>query len=521
MSVLSVKDINIKSESKELVNNVSFDINEGEIFALVGESGSGKTLTALSIMGLLPGGLSVSGERQLAGKTVDHKARTLGWRGKQVGMIFQEPMTSLNPLHTIGRQVAEAIQIHQKNLSKSDVKAKVSDLLDDVGLSDFKTRLNSYPHQLSGGERQRVMIAMAIANHPALLIADEPTTALDVTIQAQILELLKSLQRKLNMSILLITHDLGIVRKIADRVAIMSQGCIVEVNKTLEIFTHPKHAYTKHLLAVQPKNAPQAVNDNQPVIMECSKLFVEYADNNGLLAWKKSYKNVLSDISLSVRAGTTLGIVGESGSGKTTLALALLRLIKSRGEIQFLGERIDTASGEPLRKKRKDMQIVFQDPYSSLNPRLPVGQIIREGLDVHEPDISLKEREAKVDKILLEVGLISDMKQRYPHEFSGGQRQRISIARALILNPRLIILDEPTSALDVSVQAQILDLLNGLQQKFGIAYIFISHDLRVIRAISHNIMVLQKGRIVESGNAKQIFAAPEQDYTRALLAAAL
>lgn len=521
MTILSLHDISIRTGDKALVNNVSFNINAGEIFALVGESGSGKTLTALSIMGLLPDGLAVSGERQLAGKAVDHKARTLEWRGKQVSMIFQEPMTSLNPLHTIGRQIAEAIQIHQNNLNKEIVQEKVCALLDSVGLSSFKTRLDAYPHQLSGGERQRVMIAMAIANHPALLIADEPTTALDVTIQVQILALLKSLKDKLNMSVLLITHDLSIVRKVADRVAIMSQGSIVETGKTVEIFASPKHDYTRHLLAAEPKSMPEPANESQPVIMECNHLSVKFAQNAGLLTWNKTYKSVLSDIALSVKAGTTLGIVGESGSGKTTLALALLRLIESNGEIRFNGERIDDIAGNALRKRRRNMQMVFQDPYSSLNPRMSVGEIIREGLDVHEADLNLNEREEKVDKILLEVGLSPDMKHRYPHEFSGGQRQRISIARALILNPGLIIFDEPTSALDISVQAQILDLLNGLQKKYQISYIFISHDLRTVRAVSHNIIVLQKGWIVESGISKEIFTAPKQDYTKTLLAAAL
>jgi microcin C transport system ATP-binding protein len=365
------------------------------------------------------------------------------------------------------------------------------------------------------------MIAMAIANNPTLLIADEPTTALDVTIQAQILALIKSLQIKFGMSVLLITHDLTVVRKIADRVAMMTQGKIVEVNKTSEIFAHPKHEYTKRLLAAEPKNAPEAIHEKRPVVMQCNNLSVSFEDKQGLFAWKKSYKNVLSDIALSVPVGTTLGIVGESGSGKTTLALALLRLIKSKGEIYFSDERIDIIPGSLLRKKRRNMQIVFQDPYSSLNPRLTISDIVREGLDVHEADSPLREREKKVDKILLEVGLSPEVKQRYPHEFSGGQRQRISIARALILNPRLIILDEPTSALDISVQAQILALLRSLQDKYNISYIFISHDLRTIRAMSHHIMVLQKGRIVESASAKEIFSAPKQNYTRTLLAAAL
>jgi len=521
MTILSVKSLNISVADKPLVSDVAFDINKGEVFALVGESGSGKTLTALSIMGLLPEALKVNGQWQIAGKNIEHKSQMTNVRGKQIGMIFQEPMTSLNPLHTIGKQIGEAVIIYQKNISQRELNTRILELLDSVGLSAFKNRLNAYPHQLSGGERQRVMIAMAIANNPVLLIADEPTTALDVTIQAQILALLKSLQVKFGMSVLLITHDLTIVRKVANRVAIMSKGNIVEIAPTTEIFANPKHTYTKHLLSSEPKSAPESVQGNPPVIMECRNLFVEFTESKGLLAWNKSYKNVLSEIALSVQAGTTLGIVGESGSGKTTLAMALLRLIKSKGEIIFDSERIDTISGSALRKKRQKMQMVFQDPYSSLNPRFSIGEIIREGLDIHEPALSKSERETKVDTILLEVGLSPDMKLRYPHEFSGGQRQRISIARALILKPNLIILDEPTSALDISVQAQILDLLNALQRKYKISYIFISHDLRVIRAISHNIMVLQKGRVVESGNARQIFTAPKEEYTRKLLAAAL
>lgn len=519
MSILTVRNLDISAGRTPLVNNVSLEINKGEIFALVGESGSGKTLTALSVMGLLPESLAVKGEWKILDKSIDHRHATQV-RGKQIGMIFQEPMTSLNPLHCIGKQIAEAISIHQ-NLDKKETEHKVAELLDAVGLGNFKNRLDAYPHQLSGGERQRVMIAMAIANNPALLIADEPTTALDVTIQAQILALLKSLQVQFGMSVLLITHDLTIVRKIADRVAMMSQGKIVETNKTAEIFAYPKHEYTKRLLAAEPKTAPEPIHDNRDSVVQCNHLSVGFEERQGLFSWNSLYKNVLSDITLSVPAGTTLGVVGESGSGKTTLALALLRLIKSKGEIYFSNERIDTVPGSALRNKRRHMQMVFQDPFSSLNPRLSVGDIVREGLDVHETKLSVEEREKKVDAILQEVGLSPEMKNRYPHEFSGGQRQRISIARALILNPNLIILDEPTSALDISVQAQILALLRSLQDKYKISYIFISHDLRTIRAMSHNIMVLQKGKIVESGSAKEIFANPKQDYTRTLLAAAL
>ena len=508
MPIISINNLNISTSNKTLVSDVSFDIEKSEILALVGESGSGKTLTALSIVDLLPKSL----------KSNNNATKLI--RGKDVGMIFQEPMTSLNPLHTIGKQIGEAIKIHQ-SLNKSSINSKIIELLNAVELGHFASRLNAYPHQLSGGERQRVMIAMAIANNPKLLIADEPTTALDVTIQAQILKLLEKLKNELGMSVLLITHDLSIVRKIADRVAIMQKGRIVEIGKTIEIMNNPQNDYTKKLLASEPKNNLQAISENAQIIMECKNLSVEIAGNNGVLTWKKSYKNILSNINLSLKTGATLGIVGESGSGKTTLALALLKLIKSNGEILFLSERIDKKHGNDLRSLRKNMQIVFQDPYSSLNPRMTIADIISEGLEVHEPNLSKQECDQKVDAILQEVGLSSDMKLRYPHEFSGGQRQRISIARALILMPKLIILDEPTSALDISVQAQILDLLKDLQQKYNLSYIFISHDLRTIRAISHYIFVLQKGLVVEQGVTREIFNNPKQEYTKTLLAAAM
>ena len=532
MPIISINNLNISTTNKTLVSDVSFSIEKSEILALVGESGSGKTITALSIVDLLPKSLSCHCEtakqswQSQANKTKEIAKNSTSFcndglvRGKDVGMIFQEPMTSLNPLHTIGKQIGEAIRIHQ-SLNKYAINAKIIELLNAVELGHFASRLNAYPHQLSGGERQRVMIAMAIANNPKLLIADEPTTALDVTIQAQILKLLEKLKNELGMSVLLITHDLSIVRKIADRVAIMQKGKIVEIGRTLEIMNNPKNDYTKKLLASEPKNNLQAAPENAPIIMECKNLSVEITSNNGILAWKKSYKNILTNINLSLKTGSTLGIVGESGSGKTTLALALLKLIKSKGEILFLSERIDTKSGNDLRKLRKNMQVVFQDPYSSLNPRMTIAEIISEGLEVHEPNLTPQECDQKVDDILQEVGLSPDMKLRYPHEFSGGQRQRISIARALILKPKLIILDEPTSALDISVQAQILDLLKDLQQKYNLSYIFISHDLRTIRAISHYIFVLQKGLVVEQGVTREIFNNPKQEYTKTLLAAAM
>jgi len=511
MTLLSVGKLAISANSTPLVRGISFDIAKGEILALVGESGSGKTLTALSLMGLLPAGLQQTGDITPDFRNV---------RGDRVGMIFQEPMTSLNPLHTVGKQIAEAIRIHQKTLNKAAIIARVLELLDAVGLGHFKSRFDAYPHQLSGGERQRVMIAMAIANNPALLIADEPTTALDVTVQAQILKLLKALQGKTGMSILLITHDLTIVRRVADRVAIMSQGEIVETGKTADIFKAPQHGYTQKLLAAEPRSVPLPAKENTGMLMECKHLAIAFAKSQRLFTWKKSYQNIISDISFGVPEGSTLGIVGESGSGKTSLALALLRLIPSAGEIIFQNARVDGLTGKALRSSRRHMQIVFQDPYSSLNPRMNIGQIIGEGLMVHACETTRADSNASVDAILQEVGLTTDMKERYPHEFSGGQRQRISIARALILRPRLIILDEPTSALDLSVQAQILDLLKSLQQKYGLTYIFISHDLRTVRAVSHHILVLQKGRIIEMGTAEQVFSAPKEEYTRELLNAA-
>jgi microcin C transport system ATP-binding protein len=514
MTLLTVNHLNV-SASTPLVKDVSFTLEAGEVLALVGESGSGKTLTALSIIGLLPAGLTQSGEVKLAGQ------QGSPIKGLDIGMIFQEPMTSLNPLHTIAKQIGEAIEIHQPAMSRQQVVARTQELLDRVGLSHFKHRLDAYPHQLSGGERQRVMIAMAISNNPKLLIADEPTTALDVTIQAQILEVLATLCRTLNMSVLLITHDLSIVRRVAGRVAIMSQGELVEMGKTKDIFSAPQHAYTKRLLAAEPQADAPAMPANAPVLMECRDLGVSFAVNKGIFTWKTPTRDVLQDVTVSVPQGGTLGIVGESGSGKTTLALALLRLTPSKGSIHFAGEILDGLQGNALRAKRRDMQIVFQDPFASLNPRMMVGDIIGEGLGVHEPQLSDNEQASRVSAILQEVGLTPDMRERYPHQFSGGQRQRISIARALILKPKLIVLDEPTSALDVSVQAQILGLLKDLQRKHGLSYIFISHDLRVVRAMSHRIVVLRGGKVVEAGDTIKVFANPQQDYTRTLMDSAL
>ena len=512
MTALSVQNLTLSAQRVVLVKDVSFAIARGEIMALVGESGSGKTLTALSVMGLLPEAIRKSGT-----VTPDYAKS----RGLKTGMIFQEPMTSLNPLHTLGKQIGEAIRIHHGELGKSAVRMRVLALLDKVGLGHFKDRLGSYPHQLSGGERQRVMIAMAIANDPELLIADEPTTALDVTIQAQILALIQELRAKSGMAVLLITHDLSLVRRVADRVAIMSQGEIVEEGATAEIFRKPEHPYTKKLLASEPGNAPALAECKAEMLVECRGLSVAYFTSRGMLSWRKTTHPILTGINLGVSIGETLGVVGESGSGKTSLALALLRLIPSTGVIRFNGMPIESLSKGEIRPLRRSMQIVFQDPFSSLNPRMPVEAIVREGLDLHEPNLAEAEKQARLGAILQEVGLSPDARVRYPHEFSGGQRQRISIARALILNPKFLILDEPTSALDLSVQAQILGLLRNLQKKYGLTYIFISHDLRVVRAISHCILVLKKGHVVEYGEVNQVFDNPKAEYTRALIKAAM
>jgi microcin C transport system ATP-binding protein len=434
-------------------------------------------------------------------------------------MIFQEPMTSLNPLHTIEQQIGEVLKIHRR-LSDRAARERVLDLLDKVGIDDPKGRLQSYPHQLSGGQRQRVMIAMALANEPDLLIADEPTTALDVTIQAQILELLLKLKSEFHMAMLLITHDLGIVRKMADRVCVMTGGEVVERGTTQDIFTAPKHPYTKHLLASEPKGQPPAADAKAETILEAKDLRVWFPIRRGFLRRTVGHIKAVDGIDLAVKEGQTLGVVGESGSGKTTLGLALLRLVSSEGPIVYLGDRIDGLDSKRMRPLRRDMQIVFQDPYGSLSPRLSVGQIIEEGLLIQKPGMDRNERRARVSRALEEVGLDPASQDRYPHEFSGGQRQRIAIARALVLEPKFLILDEPTSALDVSVQAQIVDLLRDLQRRHKLAYLFISHDLKVVRALANNVIVLRHGKVVEQGPAQKLFAEPKTDYTKALLAAA-
>ena len=525
--LINVEDLSVDfrggGKVTHAVKHVSFDISRAETVALVGESGSGKTVTALSILKLLPypSASHPSGKIWFKGENLmtlrDSGLRTI--RGNKISMIFQEPMTSLNPLHTIEQQVGEVLKIH-RGLSDRAARVRVLDLLDKVGIDDPKGRLASYPHQLSGGQRQRVMIAMALANEPDLLIADEPTTALDVTIQAQILDLLAKLKDEFHMAMLLITHDLGIVRKMADRVCVMNSGEIVERGRAQQIFASPQHPYTKHLLASEPKGAPPPANAKAVTILEAKDLKVWFPIKRGFLRSIVGYIKAVDGIDLAVKEGQTLGVVGESGSGKTTLGLALLRLVSSEGPIVYLGNRIDSYDSKRMRPLRRHMQIVFQDPYGSLSPRLSVGQIIEEGLVIQNHGLSQDERNARVARALKEVGLDPAWRDRYPHEFSGGQRQRIAIARALVLEPKFLILDEPTSALDVSVQAQIVDLLRELQKKHKLAYLFISHDLKVVRALANSIIVLRHGKVVEQGPARTVFAKPKTDYTKALLAAA-
>jgi microcin C transport system ATP-binding protein len=526
-SLIDVKDLSVDFRSGEsathAVKRVSFDIGEAETVALVGESGSGKTVTALSILRLLPYPSAVHPSGEILFKSENLLALSppalRHIRGNKISMIFQEPMTSLNPLHTIERQIAEVLKIH-RGMSDRAARERVLDLLEKVGIDDPKGRLASYPHQLSGGQRQRVMIAMALANEPDLLIADEPTTALDVTIQAQILELLSKLKAEFNMAMLLITHDLGIVRKMADRVCVMNNGEIVERGATADIFAAPKHPYTKHLIESEPKGQPPAANPRAKTILEAKDLRVWFPIKRGFLRHVVGHIKAVDGIDLAVKEGQTLGVVGESGSGKTTLGFALLRLISSEGPIVYLGNRIDSYDSKRMRPLRRDMQIVFQDPYGSLSPRLSVGQIIEEGLVIQNPSLTRSERMERVGRALKEVGLDPKWRDRYPHEFSGGQRQRIAIARALVLEPKFLILDEPTSALDVSVQAQIVDLLRELQRRHKLAYLFISHDLKVVRALANSIIVLRHGKVVEQGPARTVFAKPKTDYTKALLAAA-
>jgi len=526
-NLLSLKNLSVTFQvpggDVQAVKGVSLDIAEGETVALVGESGSGKSVTALSILQLLPypvashpsGSITFRGE-ELVAASPETLQRV---RGDRISMIFQEPITSLNPLHTIQKQIGETLSLH-KGLTGSAIRERVLELLSLVGIRDAEQRLTAYPHELSGGQRQRVMIAMALANEPDLLIADEPTTALDVTLQAQILELLAELQRKFSMAMLFISHDLGVVEKIADRVCVMNEGEIVETGATRALFDNPQHAYTKKLLDAEPKGIKTPADSDAPVVLEGKQVKVWFPIKKGLLRRTVDYVRAVDGITLTVREGETVGVVGESGSGKTTLGMALLRLQSSEGDIRFVGRDLQGLGNNDMRPLRREMQVVFQDPYGSLSPRMSVGQIIEEGLLVHGIGQSAGERDALVIDVLKEVDLDPDSRNRYPHEFSGGQRQRIAIARAMVLKPRFVVLDEPTSALDRSVQAQIVDLLRRLQTRHKLAYLFISHDLKVVRALSDHVVVMRNGKVVEEGTTVQIFDAPQHAYTKALMAAA-
>jgi microcin C transport system ATP-binding protein len=505
------------------VDHVSFDVGKGETVALVGESGSGKSVTALSVLKLLPyppashpSGQILFGGRDLLGANEKELRRV---RGNDITMIFQEPMTSLNPLHTVERQIGEILRLHQ-GMRDAAARKRTLELLNEVGIREAEKRLGAYPHQLSGGQRQRVMIAMALANEPDLLIADEPTTALDVTVQAQILELLARLKKANGMSMLFITHDLGIVRRIADRVCVMTGGKIVETGPTKAIFDNPQHDYTRHLLSAEPKGRPPAFDEKVETVIWGDDIKVWFPIKEGFLRRTVDHVKAVDGIDLTVRAGQTLGVVGESGSGKTTLGLALTRMISSEGRIRFGDRAIDAYSFKEMRPLRREMQIVFQDPFGSLSPRMSIAEIIEEGLRIHEPKLTADERDGRVVDVMKEVGLDPATRFRYPHEFSGGQRQRVAIARAMVLNPRFVMLDEPTSALDMSVQAQVVDLLRRLQERHNLAYLFISHDLKVVRALANEVIVMRGGKVVEHGPAEQIFTRPQTDYTKALISAA-
>jgi microcin C transport system ATP-binding protein len=528
MSLLEVKELSVAftqgGRTTLAMDRVSFTLDKGETLALVGESGSGKSVTAQSILKLLPypaashpsGEILFNGENLLDGDEADLRRV----RGRDITMIFQEPMTSLNPLHTVEKQIGEILELHQ-DLKGAKARSRVVELLGKVGIRDPETRLQDYPHQLSGGQRQRVMIAMALANNPDLLIADEPTTALDVTVQAQILKLLKDLQKEFGMALLLITHDLGIVRFMADNVVVMQKGKVVEQAPAKTLFAHPRHDYTKMLLAAEPKGNPPPIDAHAETLVTTDNLKVWFPVKRGFFRKTVGHIKAVDGVTCEVKAGQTLGIVGESGSGKTTLGMAILRLISSQGPITYRGQRIDGYSNKAMRPLRRDMQIVFQDPFGSLSPRLSVMQIVEEGLLIQNPSMSGEERRTRVATALSETGLDPETMDRYPHEFSGGQRQRIAIARALALEPKFIMLDEPTSALDMSVQAQVVDLLRKLQTKHNLGYLFISHDLKVVRALANEVIVMRNGVIVERGPSQQIFSNPKEDYTKALLAASL
>ena len=522
-ALLDVQNLNVGFRQDGVVTpavrGVSFTVNRGEVVALVGESGSGKSVSALSTVSLLGDSAQVIGSVKYDGQELigADERRLRQVRGNDISFIFQEPMSSLNPLHTIEKQLTESLALHQ-GIIGAQARGRVLELLEKVGIRDAETRLSSYAHQLSGGQRQRVMIAMALANKPDILIADEPTTALDVTIQAQILDLLKDLKDAEGMGLLFITHDLAIVRRIADRVFVMQQGEVVESGPTAELFANPQHPYTIKLLSAEPSGQPEPVAENAPVVVETDKLKIWFPIHGGMLRRTIGHIKAVNASSLSVRAGETLGIVGESGSGKTTMALAIMRLIASEGGITYKGQDIRSWSTKQLRHLRKDMQIVFQDPYGSLSPRMTCAQIISEGLKIHNVDPDRDQRDL-VAEVMLETGLDPATMDRYPHEFSGGQRQRIAIARAMVLRPKLLVLDEPTSALDMTVQVQIVELLRGLQKKYGLAYLFISHDLKVIRAMSHKVIVMKQGDVVEQGTAEDLFENPQTEYTRKLLQA--
>ncbi|MFP4313889.1 MAG: ABC transporter ATP-binding protein [Alphaproteobacteria bacterium] len=526
---LSVKNLSVSFQTPkgpfEAVKSIDFEVQKGETLAIVGESGSGKSVTALSIMQLLPyptashskeSSILFEGE-ELVGKK-DKFMRTI--RGKQIGMISQEPLSALNPLHNIEKQIGEVLKIHQ-GMDKKAAKARILELLDLVGLSNLKDRLGAYPHELSGGQRQRVMIAMALANEPELLIADEPTTALDVTIQAQILELLDDLKKRLNMALIIITHDLSIVEKMSDKVCVMRNGEMIESGETKKIFKNPGHAYTKMLLGTIPKDLKTDAKANAPIILEGSNIKVHFPKKRNFFGTVTQVVKAVDDINITLRKGQTIGVVGESGSGKTTLGMALIKLQKSEGAIVFQGRDISGLDRKAMKDIRADMQVVFQDPFGSLSPRMSVAQIIGEGLKVHKPELDKEARDSRVIEALQKVHMDPETRHRYPHEFSGGQRQRISIARALVLQPEFLVLDEPTSALDVSVQAEIVDLLRELQERENLSYMFISHDLRVVRAMAHYLIVMKDGKVVESGPAKDIFTNPQKDYTKTLLDAVL
>ena len=524
---LEVEDLSVtfRVEDREIpaVRGVSFDIDRSETLALVGESGSGKSVTALSVLQLLPypkashptGSIRVDGEETVG--AAEPVLRSI--RGNRISMIFQEPMTSLNPLQTIERQINEILSVH-RGMEAQAARTRTLELLRLVGLQNAEQRLNAYPHQLSGGQRQRVMIAMALANEPELLIADEPTTALDVTVQAQVLALLRSLQERLGMAILLITHDLGIVEHMADRICVMSDGELVETGDTRSVFGSPRHAYTRMLISAEPGGRKSRPPPDSPEVVTGDGVKVYFPIKAGIFRRTVDHVRAVDGVSLNVRERHTVGVVGESGSGKTTLGLALLRLIKSGGAIRFDGQAIQGRGFKDLRPLRRQMQIVFQDPFASLSPRLSAGQIVEEGLLVHGLGGTYEERRRIIGEALREVGLDPDMQDRYPHEFSGGQRQRIAIARAMVLKPRFVVLDEPTSALDRSVQAQIVDLLRDLQERHDLAYLFISHDLKVVRALADEIIVMRDGKVVEQGPADRVFEDPQTAYTKALMAAA-